>query len=67
MCLTVGKSKRELADLRLNAFKTALQNGTCPFCGKALKWYDGCLGYEAFRCYDCHFIVDHYGFHLDDE
>lgn len=26
----------------------------CPQCGSAnTKWYDGALGYEAIRCYDC--------------
>jgi tRNA(Ile2) C34 agmatinyltransferase TiaS len=67
MSLTAEKSRRQLADLKLNAFKNSMQNGMCPFCGKELRWYDGCLGYEAYRCYDCHFIIDHFGIHLEDE
>jgi len=55
---------RSIADIR--EFKDSLRRGNCPFCGKKLKWYEGCLGYEAYRCYDCKFISDHSGLHLDD-
>ena len=31
----------------------------CPQCGsKNTRWYDGALGYEAIRCYDCNIESD---------
>ncbi|RKY10143.1 MAG: hypothetical protein DRP56_01600 [Planctomycetota bacterium] len=56
--------KRPLADIK--EFKNKIKNGTCPFCGAPLKWYDGSLGYEASRCYRCKFIIDSFGMHFDD-
>ena len=47
--------------MELTKFKGGLKNNTCPFCGKPLKYYDGALGYEANRCYDCGLISDHNG------
>ena len=47
-------------------FKDNIRNGNCPFCGKELSWYDGSLGYEAYRCYGCNFAIDHFGIQLDD-
>ena len=57
-------TNRSIADLR--GFKANLRKEICPFCGKKLKWYDGSLGYEAYRCYGCKFTSDHSGLHLDD-
>ena len=54
----------QVADLQ--KFKDNIRNGNCPFCGEKLKWYDGCLGYEANRCYGCNFTIDHFGMHLND-
>ena len=63
----VNEDRRHLAGLQLNEFKDSIKNGNCPFCGKEMKWYDGCLGYEAHKCYDCKFTIDHSGMHLDDD
>ena len=49
----------------LQQFKKDLEANTCPFCKKKLKFYDGSLGYEALRCYDCNLSIDHTGIHLD--
>ena len=54
-----------LADIK--EFKDNIKHGTCPFCGKKLKWYDGSLGYGAYRCYICKFVINHFGMHFDDE
>lgn len=42
-------------------FKQSLSKRICPFCKKRLKYYDGALGYEAMRCYDCGFEIDNNG------
>ena len=55
----------QLADLK--EFNSNIKNGNCPFCGKKLKWYDGSLGYEAYRCYGCKLAIDLSGIHLDKE
>ena len=49
----------------LELFKQQLALNSCPFCNKALKFYDGCLGYEAYRCYDCGINIDNNGLQLD--
>jgi DNA-directed RNA polymerase subunit M/transcription elongation factor TFIIS len=30
----------------------------CPNCNTELKYYNGCLGYEALRCYECGYELD---------
>ena len=50
----------------IEAFKDNVRKSKCPFCGKKLEWYDGGLGYEAYRCYSCKFTADHFGIHLDE-
>lgn len=60
-----GSDQITLKVLSLDKFKGDLKNGLCPFCGKKLQYYDGCLGYEALRCYDCDFATDHNGMHLE--
>ena len=62
MCNNMGLHVTDLKE-----FKNNIRKSHCPFCGKALQWYDGSLGYEAYRCYDCNFIIDHFGMHLDAE
>ena len=52
--------------VNLNTFKKLLVEGICPFCHNKLTFYNGSLGYEAMRCYDCNFSLDRNGFHLDD-
>lgn len=64
--IVLVKDEQCFTDLRLNEFKDNVKNGNCPFCSKKLKWYDGSLGYEAYRCYGCKFTIDHFGMHLDD-
>lgn len=32
--------------------------GRCPKCKQPLRYYDGCLGYEAARCDACNFERD---------
>jgi hypothetical protein len=54
----------ELMQNGKNRFKEALKKNTCPFCNKTLKYYDGCLGYEAMKC-SCGLTVDHTGIHLE--
>lgn len=54
-----------IADLK--EFKDNFRKGICLFCGKKLKWYDGSLGYEAYRCYGCNLTLDHSGLHMYDE
>ena len=49
-------------------FEERVKNGKCPFCEKKLKYYDGCLGYEAMKCEDdinCGFVVDNEGYHIE--
>ena len=53
--------------MNIKEFKADLHNNTCPFCKKGLKFYEDfdLLGYE-YRCYDCNFIVDETGLHLEE-
>jgi tRNA(Ile2) C34 agmatinyltransferase TiaS len=51
---------------RIKKFKSDIRNCICPFCGKKLKYYDGALGYEAYRCYNCNLSLDHFGIQIDD-
>jgi hypothetical protein len=44
-------------------FIKRVQSGKCPFCGEALKFYEGCLGYEAMRCVPCGFHSTGTGVH----
>jgi len=46
-------------------FEQSIAENRCPFCGKAFKYYDGALGYEALKCEDCKVSVDVDGIHLD--
>ena len=62
MCNEISQQVVDLA-----GFKNSIRSGNCPFCGEELKWYDGCLGYEAHRCYRCNFTIDHFGMHLEDK
>ena len=41
-----------------------LKKNLCIFCKTPLKYYDGCLGYEAMKC-SCGLTVDHNGIHLE--
>ena len=52
--------------MEIQEFKESLKNNQCPFCGEKLEYYDGCLGYEAMRCYKCGFAVDHQGIQIED-
>jgi len=52
-------------NINIKEFKSNIQKNICPFCGQKLKYYDGCAGYEAYWCYDCKFIIDHNGMHLE--
>ena len=47
-------------------FQDSIKAGLCPFCNKQLKYYDGALGYDAMRCYDCNFSLDYSGMHFED-
>jgi len=39
--------------------RMAVIGDDCPQCHKSkLRYYDGCLGYEAARCYGCGFEID---------
>lgn len=46
---------------KIRSFRSMLKDGKCPFCGMKLEYYDGALGYEAWRCYRCSFETDHSG------
>lgn len=45
----------------IQQFKQNLKENKCPFCKIPLKYYDGCLGYEALKC-SCGFYTDIQGF-----
>jgi hypothetical protein len=49
----------------IKKFKEQLSKNQCPFCDKELKYYDGCLGYEAMKC-SCGFFIDNNGMHFDE-
>lgn len=46
-------------------FMTDIKKNICPFCGQNLRYYDGALGYEAMRCFDCGVTVDNNGIHIE--
>ena len=50
--------------MNIKEFKEVLSKNMCPFCKKTLKYYDGCLGYEAMKC-SCGLVSDHTGIHLE--
>lgn len=56
----------EVIEMDIKEFKKLLSLNKCPFCKGELKYYDGALGYEAYRCYSCKIAVDHNGLQLED-
>jgi len=42
-----------------------IEKGLCPFCKRPLVYYNGSLGYEAYRCYSCGLINDINGIHIE--
>ena len=48
----------------LKQFKKRLENNICPFCKEKLKYYDGALGYEAYKCKDCDLTINHNGLYF---
>jgi hypothetical protein len=56
----------EVIEMDIKEFKKLLASNKCPFCKNELKYYDGALGYEAYKCYSCKITLDHNGIHLED-
>lgn len=50
------KAKRAQAETAAEQSEAPL--GRCPKCNKPLRYYNGCLGYEAARCDECNFERD---------
>jgi len=66
-CFYPSENKtREVIEMDLKEFKKLLASDICPFCKGKLKYYDGAMGYEAYRCYSCKIAVDHNGLQLED-
>lgn len=44
-----------------------IEDNKCPKCKTSLKFYDGCLGYEAIYCPKCGWFTDHLMIGQDDK
>ena len=53
--------------MTVKEFLAKLKENKCPFCEKALTYYDGAIGYSAMRCEACGVYCDHAGTHVEAE
>lgn len=71
-CVYCLKRKLEEAEAYIKQmdaehFKSDLKSGVCPFCKTHMMHYDGALGYESMRCYDCGVEVNASGLSFMEE